>query len=116
MTVAGALLGGAVGHELGHDSYSPGYSTLEHRCHTINDYSEREEIVGYRVKYRYNGETFWTRTSEHPGRRIDVKVHVRPDSHHKGRHHRGDRDYDRYQDNWKYGNNGYGRGAGFEVF
>lgn len=38
----------------------------------------REEHVGYRVKFRYNGQTFWTRTHRHPGDRIPVRVSVEP--------------------------------------
>ena len=40
--------------------------------------AEEQELVGYRVKYRYKGRTFVTRTAEHPGDRIAVGVNVEP--------------------------------------
>ncbi len=77
MTVAGLLLGGAIGDDMGRqNSYGPGYQTMERRCDVVNHYTTRQEVVGYRVKYRYNGHVNWTRTQTHPGRYI--KVSVRP--------------------------------------
>jgi uncharacterized protein YcfJ len=82
MTVAGALLGGAVGHNIGNDrdrdSYRGGYTTTERRCEYRDDYRPRKQLVGYRVKYRYQGKVFHTRTREHPGRWIRVRVTVDP--------------------------------------
>jgi uncharacterized protein YcfJ len=110
LTVAGMLLGGAIGDDMGRQhSYGRGYHTNERRCRVVDNYRSRQEVVGYRVKYRYNGKIHWTRTQEHPGRYINVKVKVRPD---------------RYNDNGMYfGNyNGhndyrlYGQQAGLEMF
>lgn len=80
MTVAGLLLGGAIGNDIGrNNSYDRGYETMERRCRVVDNYRTRQEVVGYRVKYRYNGKIHWTRTESHPGQYINVKVKVRPD-------------------------------------
>jgi len=72
-TFAGALLGGAIGHDavVRHPGYDRDCDYLEYRDTT-------EEVVGYRVKYRYGGEVYWTRTQEHPGRWLKVRVTVHP--------------------------------------
>jgi len=107
LTIAGTLLGGAIGHDMGHQNDRPGYETMEHRCRVVNRFSERQEVVGYRVKYRYNGKKHWTRTDRHPGKYIQVKVKVRPERHN---------DYGFYEDN-RWGFDQYpGRRSGYERF
>jgi uncharacterized protein YcfJ len=82
LTVAGMLLGGAIGDDMGRaNSYDRSYRTSERRCRVVDNYRTRQEVVGYRVKYRYKGKNHWTRTQEHPGRYINVKVKVRPDQY-----------------------------------
>ncbi|MFC1601953.1 glycine zipper 2TM domain-containing protein [Pseudomonadota bacterium] len=90
MTVAGSLLGMSIGHDLSQEtSYRSddyGYNNQtkhrkrgrKHRCETTTRYESREEIAGYRVKYRYKGNTFWTQTQSHPGKRMKIRVKVRP--------------------------------------
>ncbi len=89
MTVAGTLLGLSIGHDLSRDAGYPSsddnfsYQSDNHRdrkehSETTTHYESRQEIVGYRVKYRYKGNRFWTRTRNHPGKRIKVRVQVRP--------------------------------------
>jgi uncharacterized protein YcfJ len=82
MTLAGALLGGAVGRNIGNDYYDDrnrgGYTTTEHRCEYREDFRPRKQLDGYRVKYRYQGKVFHTRTREHPGRWMRVRVTVDP--------------------------------------
>ncbi len=77
LTVAGDLLGASIGHDLSARRGRPRISR-EERCELVDHYDQEEQIVGYRVKYRYNGQTFFTRTREHPGRRIRVRVNVDP--------------------------------------
>lgn len=77
LTVAGGLLGASIGHDLSSRSGRPRISR-EERCEVVEHYEEQEQIAGYRVKYRYNGETFTTRTQEHPGQRIRIRVKVNP--------------------------------------
>jgi uncharacterized protein YcfJ len=78
MTVAGTLLGASVGHSLGAASYRPPTTANVRRCTTVNRYEQRQQLLGYRVDYRYEGQTFSTRTRGHPGRFIRVRVNVDP--------------------------------------
>ena len=78
LTVAGGLLGASIGHDLSNRSVRRPRVTRKEVCEVVEHYEEREQIVGYRVKYRYNGQTFITRTQEHPGKRIRIRVKVKP--------------------------------------
>ena len=78
VTVAGALLGASIGHSLSTASYRPPTVANVRRCQTVNRYEQRQHLVGYRVDYRYEGQTFTTRTRGHPGRFIRVRVNVDP--------------------------------------
>ena len=82
MTVAGALLGSAIGHDHVR-RHAPAreyteYSTTQTRCTVRTEYHEEERVEGYRVKYSYNGRVYVTRTREHPGDRLPVSVSVVP--------------------------------------
>jgi len=84
MTVLGTLIGAAVGHQAGHRSYADDYryeSVRERpveRCETHYRTEERRDLDGYLVTYRYAGREYTTRTREHPGDRIRVRVDVTP--------------------------------------
>ena len=78
LTVAGALVGASIGKRLGTTSYRPPATAHVRRCATVNRYEQRQQVVGYRVDYRYEGQTFTTRTHRHPGRFIRVRVNVDP--------------------------------------
>ncbi len=79
LTVAGTLLGATLGHGLqsSHARYRP---TVEHveRCETVDRYEEEQRLTGYQVTYRYDGHMFRTHTTEHPGKYIPVRVKVSP--------------------------------------
>ena len=83
-TVAGAALGHAVARDSqrynGRTYVSGGreVTRYEQRCDVQTDYIDEERVVGYDVTYRYNGQTYRTRTPDHPGRRIQVRVDVQP--------------------------------------
>ena len=79
LTVAGTLLGASVGHGLGQSNYRQ-QPVVEHErhCETVDQYEQQQQLVGYRVKYRYEGQTYYTQTSEHPGKHIPVRVSVYP--------------------------------------
>ncbi|MDJ0807203.1 MAG: glycine zipper 2TM domain-containing protein [Gammaproteobacteria bacterium] len=78
-TLAGALLGGAIGHDVSeHNKHGHHRTTTQRHCETRNYTSYEEQLVGYRVKYRYRGQVFTTRTENHPGRRIPIRVSVAP--------------------------------------
>jgi len=86
MTVAGTLLGLSIGRDLSHNtswaSDNRGFNRKHRKrkqlCETSNRYESRQEIVGYRVKYRYKGNKFWTRTQSHPGKHIKIRVKIKP--------------------------------------
>ncbi|MBL1320683.1 MAG: glycine zipper 2TM domain-containing protein [Methylophaga sp.] len=79
MTVAGALLGGSVGRDYNHNNSQQhsNYNTVE-QCRVTERYHDEERSDGYRVTYRYNGQSYTTRMDHHPGKRIPVEVSVRP--------------------------------------
>ena len=84
-TVAGSLIGAAVGSDV---SRSKGYSRDRYRetrrarpverCETRYRSREEERVDEYRVIYRYNGQKYATRMPYDPGRKIRVRVDVRP--------------------------------------
>lgn len=81
MTIAGTVLGGSIGRDIGHDSRQRGrYASTrtETQCETVNHYYEEERLDGYRVTYRYQGETFHTTLPYDPGERLKLDVNLRP--------------------------------------
>jgi uncharacterized protein YcfJ len=81
-TVAGTLIGAAIGGESArsrHRDYG-----VEHvarpveRCETTYQSHREERVDGYRVKYRYRGQTYMTEMPYDPGHKIRVRVDVRP--------------------------------------
>ena len=78
LAVAGALAGAAIGQRLSTPAYSPPAWSNVQRCTTVNRYEQVRQVVGYRVNYRYEGQTFTTQTVRHPGRYIRVRVDVDP--------------------------------------
>ncbi len=86
-TVAGALLGGAIGRDTAgrtearrhrDDPYYGERVRYEERC-TVRDEARFEERVrSYRVTYRYLGRNYVTELPYDPGRRLRVAVDARP--------------------------------------
>ena len=79
-TVAGSLIGAAVAN--GGDR-RPYYSTTEDsrpvtRCETNYRTHQEERVDGYDVIYKYHGRTYGTRTPFDPGKKIRIRVDVRP--------------------------------------
>ena len=70
LTVVGALLGGFIGNEI-HDDNRKGHRHSRD-CTIRTRHETRREVVGYKVKYRYRGEIYKTRTNRHPGKFIRV--------------------------------------------
>jgi uncharacterized protein YcfJ len=80
-TVAGVALGAAVGRDL---SYRDGgYEQMGYAdqrvCTTVADTAYREEVVAYRVYYRYHGHDFVREMAYDPGPQLKVHVNVEPD-------------------------------------
>lgn len=68
-TVAGAVGGGFAGREI--DRRHVGgekYTEIEQQCHTVTE--PREEVIGYDVQYRSEGEVSTTRVDKKPGAQI----------------------------------------------
>lgn len=81
--IAGGLLGGAIGYDLTHNRRSrPAYKISQfenqHNCRTRYDTVEEEKVVGYSVRYRYNGNIYSTRTKNDPGDTLRLKIVATP--------------------------------------
>ena len=107
-TVAGGIIGGAIGRELGHgrnrDALAvvgtlvgsalanqtaqrnqlarPGAVRHEsvpvERCHVVSERYTEERIEGYLVTYRYHGRRYTMRTRAAPGPRVRLSLSLRP--------------------------------------
>ena len=88
-TAAGAIIGGLIGADA--ERNSGGYVRTSRdvvevdrvpvsrdiqRCRNVSQY--RDEIVGYDVRYNYNGREYTTRLAQDPGPTLTVDVAVRP--------------------------------------
>jgi len=82
-TVAGAIIGSNIASEANTRYYRTADYRRQQRefCTTTTQYRTEQQLVGYRVAYRYRGEIFTTRMREYPGKRIAVKVDVAPVRH-----------------------------------
>ena len=81
-TIAGSLIGASVANR---SSRGQGYSTTEYsrpvrRCETKYQSHQEERIDGYDVIYKYHGRTYGTRTPFDPGKKLKIRVDVRPAS------------------------------------
>jgi len=103
-TLFGAIIGGVIGHQFGSghgndaatiagsligasvaNRSNQGYSTTEYsrpvrRCETNYQSRQEERIDGYDVIYKYHGRTYGTRTPFDPGKKLKIRVDVRPAS------------------------------------
>ncbi len=101
--LVGAVIGGVIGHQFGsgrgndaataagafigaNHAASRSYSgtrvvereVVETRCETVRAARYEERLEGYDVTYKYRGRLYHTRTAQHPGRTIKVRVSVSP--------------------------------------
>ncbi|MBC55094.1 MAG: histidine kinase [Gammaproteobacteria bacterium] len=79
-TVVGAVLGHSVGRDIvaANSRHEPArYQTVQH-CEVVDEYYDEERLMGYQVRYRYNGEDFSVRMDDDPGERIRLRVQVEP--------------------------------------
>ena len=80
-TVAGSLIGASIANDAAQKN--AGYRTTEYtrpvtRCETNYQSREEERIDGYRVIYSYNGQKYATQMPEDPGKRLRIRVDIRP--------------------------------------
>lgn len=79
--VVGAVLGGSIGADIArrHRGYGDpvGYRTRQ-VCSVYHEEHHEERLTGYRVTYRYGGETYTTHMDHDPGARLRVRVDVTP--------------------------------------
>jgi len=76
-TVAGAVVGGAVGRNVAQANSEP-----RPGCHIVEVEREQREVVGYDVEYMYKGEKYMSRLPYDPGNRLRIRVSVTPDIDH----------------------------------
>ncbi len=82
-TVAGSVIGAAIANDSARRRAGGAYTTVEHarpvqRCETRYRSHREERIDGYDVVYRYKGQKYATRMPYDPGRRLKVRVDIRP--------------------------------------
>ncbi len=107
--ILGAIIGGAIGNQFGSGSgrdaataagallgyqsvrddqrrqgrgyYASGreYTRYEQRCSVRTEYFQDEQVTGYDVTYRYNGEIRHTTTDFHPGDQLRLRVDITPE-------------------------------------
>jgi len=76
---AGALLGASIGTDVARQQSARACYVDERRCYTEYELRDTERVVGYRVGYQYQGNTFYTRTASAPGNTIRLRVDVNPE-------------------------------------
>ena len=80
-TIAGTLIGAAVANQSARNE--PTYSTQRYgtpvrRCETNYQSHEEQRIDGFDVVYAYHGRKYATTTPYDPGKKIRIRVDVRP--------------------------------------
>ena len=82
-TVAGTLIGAAIASDAAYKRNREGYETVQYsrpvrRCESRLQEHREERIDGYRVVYRYQGQKYMTEMPYDPGNRLRVRVDIRP--------------------------------------
>ena len=75
--IAGGVIGSVIGNEVGRGNDTTVHYRVEKDCDTRYR-QEYRELIGYDVRYRYNGREFSMQTQQHPGRYVQLKVEVQP--------------------------------------
>jgi uncharacterized protein YcfJ len=80
MTVMGVIVGSTIGQQAARQSAASAetVSYPVQRCQTRDQISYQERIDGYQVTYKYQGRTYRTRMPYDPGKKVKVRVDVRP--------------------------------------
>jgi uncharacterized protein YcfJ len=75
--IAGGVIGSVIGNEVSRGSDTTVHYRVERDCDTRYR-QEYRELIGYDVRYRYNGREFTMQTQQHPGRYVQLQVEVQP--------------------------------------
>ncbi len=80
-TIAGTVIGASIANDAARRD--GGYARSEQsrpvtRCETKYQSHEEERVDGYKVIYVYNGQKYATQTPHDPGKRLRIRVDVRP--------------------------------------
>lgn len=73
-TAAGVMIGAGVGAEKERRRHN--HHGVETRCYIDTVYREEEQLVGYDVSYRYDGELRYVQLQDHPGDKLKLRVDV----------------------------------------
>ena len=79
--VVGAVLGGSIARDISRanaDRRDPVYVDIQERCRTNYHTVQEEKLVGYDVRYSYNGAQHTVRMPEDPGSSVRIRVDVEP--------------------------------------
>jgi uncharacterized protein YcfJ len=77
LTVLGAIAGGAIANKRAERNQAYRDVVVE-RCEVVNRRYTEQVVDGYRVTYDYQGRRYLMTTVEHPGDRVALAVDVRP--------------------------------------
>ena len=77
-TAAGAIIGGLVGNQIDRQNSSDEQNDLDlSRCRMVSEGGG--SLIGYDVRYEYNGRQYTTRLAANPGRTLRVGEQIRDD-------------------------------------
>jgi uncharacterized protein YcfJ len=82
-TATGAIIGAAIGSDMARHRSSDRHGATQYsrpvqRCETRYRDHREQRIDGYDVVYRYRGQNYSTRMPYDPGRKMKVRVDIRP--------------------------------------
>jgi uncharacterized protein YcfJ len=77
LTVIGAIAGGAIANKRAERNQVYRDVVVE-RCEVVSRRHTEQVVDGYRVTYEYQGRRYLMTTDEHPGDRVRLAVDVRP--------------------------------------
>ena len=73
-TIGGAVIGGAIGNNAGSGQQVENQT----RCEQVGQVGEQRRIAGYDVEYRYRGDVYVSRLNYDPGERLRIRISVVP--------------------------------------
>lgn len=78
--VVGAVLGGSIAGDISRQSRASEEVVIDtvERCRTVSLTEQGEKLVGYDVRYSYNGSERTVRMDRDPGATVKVRVNVEP--------------------------------------